>query len=105
MTCIPWDVDGLLICRERGWCRMGLMAHTLWNSGHGHYGREALAISLWLLSATGLSFAIGSGLLTLDALQAVNVIGAHGLVLVRKKGWVDRQKVRTFLSFARSSQY
>jgi hypothetical protein len=30
-----------------------------------------------------LSFAIGSGLLTLDALRAVNVIGVHRLVLLR----------------------
>jgi hypothetical protein len=51
------------------------------DSGHGHHKREALAISLWLLSATGLSFAIGSGHLTLDALRVVNVIGIHGLVL------------------------
>ena len=42
---------------------------------------EALAISLWLLSATGLSFDIGSGLLALDALRAINVIGIHGFVL------------------------
>ena len=75
------DVDRLLICRGRGWCRNGTTSHALRNSGHGHYKRETLAISLWLLSAMSLSFAIGSGLLTLDALRAVNVIGVHRLVL------------------------
>ena len=56
------------------------MGHGLRNSGHGHHEGEALAISLWLLSATGLSFAIGSSHLTLYALRAINVIGVHGLV-------------------------
>jgi hypothetical protein len=52
-----------------------------WNSGDGHHEREALAISLWLFSTTGLSFAIGSGLFTLDALRTVDIVGIHGFVL------------------------
>jgi len=74
-------MDGLLICRGRGWRRNGPTSHALGNSRHGHHKREALGVSVWLLSAAGLSFAIGSSLLALDALRAVNVIGIQDLVL------------------------
>jgi len=74
-------MDGLLVGRRRGWRRDGPTSHALRNSGHRHHEREALAVSLWLLTTTGLSFAIGGSFLTLDALRTVNVIGIQGFVL------------------------
>ena len=67
-------VDGLLISWGRGWRRMARCPMCCGTMGTGITNER-------LFSATGLSFAIGSGLLTLDALRAVHVIRIHGLVL------------------------
>ena len=88
MVCTPsecgWSADMLGEGLAQKWPNVPCAAEQ----GHGHHNREALPISLWFFSATGLSFAIGNGLLTLegvDALRAldlaVELIGIHGLVV------------------------
>jgi hypothetical protein len=67
-------MDGLLVGWRRGWGRNGPTTNALRNCGHRHYEREALAVRL-VLSAAGLSLAIGGSFLTLDTLRPVNVIG------------------------------
>jgi len=75
------DMDRLLECRRWRGHRDGTTTHTLRHSGNGHHERETLRIGLWLIGTTGLSFTIGSGLLTLDALRTVNVIGVQCFML------------------------
>ena len=91
LHCMHNISHGLLICWGRAWRRNSPTSHALWNSGHPHHNQEALTISLWFFNATGLSFAIDNGLLTLDGVDplraldlAVELTGIRGLVLFQR---------------------